>query len=150
MNTTTVAFTPDKLALIRSIADECKEPDAHSTISNEEAVFVTLRDFCSGFSADELVVLHHIAGECQRRHAGAMKVHECAVKFASIYNGEPFGMELVGVIAAAVDACVPLPADTARPAGIIPAILGGAIIDARRHRDDKDDRPGFFGPFSLN
>ncbi len=149
MNTTNVAFNQGKLALILSIAQQCVEPDPESTISNEWAVFVTARDFSSGFTADELVVLHHIAEECQRANAGALKVYECAVEFARIYNGEEFGMELVEVIATAINDCVPLASDTARPAGIIPSFLGGAIVSASRHRQSTD-RPGFMGPFSLN
>lgn len=151
MNTTNLEFNQGKLALIQSIAKQCAEPDSESRISNEWAVFVTLRDCCSGFTADELVVLHHIAEECQRRNAGALKVYECAVEFARLYSGEAFGMELVELIGNAINNCVPLNPDTARPAGIIPGYLGGAIVDARRHRQTTDDdRPGFFGPFSLN
>ena len=152
MNTTTVAFNEGKLALILSIAQQCVEPDPTSRISNEWAVFVTARDFSSAFSADELVVLHHIAEECQRRNAGALKVHECAVEFARIYNGEEFGMELVEVIATAINNCVSLNSfgdDSARPAGIIPSFLGGAFISGHRHRQS-GNRPGFQGPFSLN
>lgn len=149
MKTTQIAFNKGKLALIQSIAQQCTEPDPTSRISNEWAVFITARDYSSGFSADELVVLHHIAEECQRRHAGAMKVHECAVEFARLYKGEPIAMPLLEVIGSAVNNCVPLNDDTiARPAGIIPGFLGGAVISTSRHR--RNDRPGFFGPFSLN
>jgi hypothetical protein len=150
MNTTTIAFNEGKLALIQSIATQCAEPDTQSTLSNEWAVFVTVRDYSSALTADELVVLHHIAEECERRNAGAMKVHECAVEFARIYAGEAFGMQLIEVVGTAINNCVPLNGDTSRPAGIIPSYLGGAIVDARRHRQSTDDRPGFFGPFSLN
>jgi hypothetical protein len=150
MNTTSIDFNEGKLTLIQSIAQQCAEPDTQSKISNEWAVFVTVRDYSSALNADELVVLHHIAEECQRRHAGAMKVHECAAEFARIYQGEAFGMELVEVIGTAVNNCVPLNDGTARPTGIIPEYLGGAIIDASRHRRSTDDRPGFSGPFSLN
>ncbi|CAN5673201.1 hypothetical protein BH10CYA1_BH10CYA1_42390 [soil metagenome] len=151
MNTTNVAFNQGKLALILSIAQQCVEPDPTSSISNEWAVFVTARDYSSGFTADELVVLHQIAEECQRLNAGALKVHECAVEFARIYAGEEFGMELVEVIATAIYNCVsmnPMVADSVRRTGIIPQHLGGgAVINGSRHRQD---RPGFFGPFSLN
>lgn len=150
MNTTNVAFNQGKLALILSIAQQCVEPDPESTISNEWAVFVTARDYSSGFTADELVVLHHIAEECQRANAGALKVHECAVEFARIYDGEEFGMDLVEVIATAVHNCLPINsgADGVRRSGIIPEHLGGgAVMDGSRHRSN---RPGFQGPFSLN
>ncbi len=147
MNTTNVAFSQGKLALILSIAQQCVEPDPTSRISNEWAVFVTLRDHSSGFTADELVVLHHIAEECQRHNAGALKVHECAVEFARIFRGEEFGEELLEVIGTAVHNCVSFNPDLARPAGIIPQFLGGTVIHGHRL---SGNRPGFQGPFSLN
>lgn len=142
MNTTNVDFSQGKLALILSVAQQCVEPDQTSRISNEWAVFVTLRDHVSGLTADELVVLHHIAEECQRHNAGALKVHECAVEFARIFRGEEFGVDLLEVIGTAVHNCVSFNPELVRPAGIIPQYLGGSIVGG--------NRPGFQGPFSLN
>jgi hypothetical protein len=133
-NTTNVDFTPGQLALVHTVAVQCDEPDSTSRTSNEWAVFTTLRDFCSGFTADELLVMHLIAKECEKRNLGAMKVHECIAEFARIYRGEDLG-QLPSLAGRAISACLPL-----QPF----VMLGGRMLTPRT------GNPGFMGPFSLN
>jgi hypothetical protein len=135
MNKTKVTFNQGQLSLIRTIAIECNEPDPTSRTSNEWAVFTTVRDFCSGFSADELVVMHLIAKECEKRELGALKVHECIAEFARIYGGEELP-ELPRLAGRAISACLPSESLTKTREGLSVTL--------------RTSNPGFMGPFSLN
>lgn len=96
---TNLNFTAGQLNLIRSCAEQCISDGTPSRISDEWAVFETVI-ICHGFSADQLVIMHLIAKQCEARRLGAMKVYECIVAFNQCYENE--GLEEFPELVAAV------------------------------------------------
>lgn len=125
MNQNTNAnFTEGQLTIIRSLAEECAQPDPTSTSPEAWALFVSVRDYCSGFTADELVVLDIIARLCVKNNLGAQKMSECVVEFNRLYTGQLLGD--------------------------LPALCESAVRNCTKATEETGDKPGFFGPFSLN
>lgn len=105
MNTTQLTFTDGQLALLRSCATECIGDGTPTRTSDEWAVFETV-SICHGFHADQLVIMHLIAKECEKRHLGAMSVYDSVVAFNGIYGGEDLPA-YPALVARAVDSLSP-------------------------------------------
>lgn len=128
MKTSNLTFNEGQLRLIRSCATECIGDGTPTSTSDEWAVFEMLK-LCHGFAADQLVIMHLIAKQCEQRRLGAMSVYDCAVAFNAIYADED-----LAAYPAVVERVLSTVAG-ANTTGFESSTVGGAR---------------FIGPFSLN
>jgi hypothetical protein len=136
---TNLTFNAGQLTLIHTCAQECIGDGTPSRISDEWAVFETVKFASESFEADQLVIMHLIARECEKRHLGAMSVYGCAAIFNDLYEGEDLP-EYPALVARVVNTYSPETAPR--------VIFGEGSLPALFARIDLGHNG--MGPFSLN
>lgn len=138
---TNLTFTSGQLTLIRTCAEQCLPDGSPSRVSDEWAVFETIKFAAESFDPDQLVILHLIAKHCEARHLGPMAVHQCAAVFNELYSGEELA-QYPALVTVVVDTVSP---ETAQRVTYDDGVLPSTHVPARI-----DFGADGMGRFSLN
>jgi hypothetical protein len=85
-------FNNGQLLLVASVAHECAAPfDGEKAVSDEMAVYVTLNEYTSGWTVEQLAVIKFCAEQCERQKSGAISVYWLVNALNNAMSSESIG-----------------------------------------------------------